>query len=148
MQMALEEAKKAQDRDEVAVGAVVVHAETGDVLVRASNRSIEYKDPSAHAEMVAIREACQITGAQRIPEYDLYVTLEPCTMCAGAISFARIRRVVFGAPDIKGGAVINGVKFFDQSTCHHRPEVTGNVLEDECGQILRDFFAERRKKPR
>lgn len=145
MRMALEEAKKAKERDEVPVGAVIVHAETGEVLVRASNRSIELKDPTAHAEVMAIREACKTVGAQRIPEYDLYVTLEPCAMCAGAISFARLNRIVFGAYDVKGGAVFHGPEFFEQPTCHHQPEIYGGVLEEECGSLLRNFFALKRK---
>jgi tRNA(Arg) A34 adenosine deaminase TadA len=148
MRLALEEAKSAAARDEVAVGALIVHARTGEIIARAGNRSIEMRDPSAHAEMLAIRQACEKLGAQRIPECDLYVTLEPCTMCAGAISFARIRRLVIGAPDIKGGAVMNGVRFFDQRTCHHRPEATDGLLAQECGDVLRDFFAERRQTRR
>lgn len=146
MQMALEEAKSAALRDEVPVGAVIVHAETGEVVVKASNRSIELSDPSAHAEMLAIRELCAKLGSQRIPEYDLYVTLEPCTMCAGAISFARIRKVYFGTYDVKGGAIDHGVKFFKQPTCHHRPEVEGPIMENTCGDILREYFRGKRKK--
>lgn len=145
MRMALEEAKKAKERDEVPVGAVIVHAQTGEVLVRASNRSIELKDPTAHAEVMAIRAACSKVGAQRIPEYDLYVTLEPCAMCAGAISFARLNRIVFGAYDVKGGAVFHGPHFFEQPTCHHHPDIQGGILEEECGALLRNFFALKRK---
>lgn len=144
MRLALEEAHKAGKRDEVPVGAVLVHAETGEIAARAGNRSIELSDPSAHAEMLAIRELCARLGQQRIPEYDLYVTLEPCAMCAGAISFARIRRVVFGAPDVKGGAVIHGPKFYEQPTCHHRPQVTGGVLAEESGTILKTYFKGKR----
>ena len=144
MQIALEEAKKAAERDEVPVGAVLVHSETGEVAARGGNRSIENADPSAHAEMLVIRELCDKLGVQRLPEYDLYVTLEPCTMCAGLISFARIRKLVFGTFDVKGGAVVNGAKFFEQPTCHHRPEVEGPILEIECGQILKDFFRKKR----
>ncbi len=112
--------------------------------MRAGNRSIETSDPSAHAEMLAIRQLCGKLSAQRIPEYDLYVTLEPCTMCAGAISFARIGRVVYGASDPKGGALAHGAKFFELPTCHHRPEVTSGILADECGEDLRAFFRARR----
>lgn len=144
MELALEEAKIAAAHDEVAVGAIIVHSVTSEIIARSSNRSIEMRDPSAHAEMLAIREACKKLDAQRIPECDLYVTLEPCTMCATAISFARIRRVVFGAPDVKGGGILHGAKFYEQPTCHHRPEVTHGLMADQCGQILRDFFKAKR----
>jgi tRNA(adenine34) deaminase len=144
MRLALEEAERAGQRDEVPVGAVLVHSLTGEVVTRAGNRSIEMSDPSAHAEMLAIRELCKKIGAQRIPEYDLYVTLEPCAMCAGAISFARIRRVVFGAQDLKGGAVVNGPRFYEQPTCHHRPQITGGVLDAESAIILKTYFKGKR----
>ncbi len=144
MTAALEEAKSAAARDEVPIGAVIVDPQTGAIIARAGNRTRELHDPSAHAEILAIRQACEHAGAQRIPDYDLYVTLEPCTMCAGAISFARIRRVVIGAPDPKGGAVVSGVKFYDQPTCHHRPQVVSGVMDNECGDILRSFFKEKR----
>lgn len=144
MRLALEEAEAAGKRDEVPVGAVLVHSITGEVVMRASNRSIELSDPSAHAEMLAIRELCRQVGAQRIPEYDLYVTLEPCAMCAGAISFARIRRVVFGAQDLKGGAVVNGPRFYEQPTCHHRPQITGGILDGESATILKTYFKGKR----
>lgn len=140
----MEEAKRAAARDEVPIGAVLVHAETGEIAARNSNRTIELKDPSAHAEMLVIREICEKEGAQRIPDYDLYVTLEPCTMCAAAISFARIRRVVFAASDPKGGGIMHGAKFYEQPTCHHRPEITEGPLADECGQILKDYFRGKR----
>lgn len=146
MQMALEEAKKAAERDEVPVGAVLVHGETGKVVARSSNQSVERSDPTAHAEIMVIRELCEKIGSQRLPGYDLYVTLEPCTMCAGAISFARLRKVYFGTEDVKGGAVVKGVKFFEQPTCHHRPEVYGPIMENPCGQILKDFFREKRNE--
>ena len=146
MRAALEEAKKAAERDEVPVGAVLVHAETGEIAARGSNRSIELSDPSAHAEMLVIRELCAKLEQQRIPGYDLYVTLEPCTMCAAAISFARIRKVYFGTEDVKGGGIVNGAKFFEQPTCHHRPEVEGPIMENPCGQILKDFFREKRNE--
>lgn len=144
MRLALEEAKAAADRDEVPIGAVLVHAKTGEVVTAASNRTIELSDPTAHAEILAIRQQCEKLGVQRLPEYDLYVTLEPCTMCAAAISFARIRRLVVGAPDAKGGGVLHGARFYDQPTCHHKPDVTSNILADECGDILRRFFKSKR----
>ena len=144
MQAALEEAKAAARRDEVPIGAVLVHAGTGEILARNGNRTIEQNDPSAHAEMLVMREACAKTNAQRIPEYDLYVTLEPCAMCAAAISFARIRRVVFGALDPKGGGILHGGKFYEQPTCHHRPKVL-HLETPECGQILKDYFKTKRR---
>ena len=145
MQAALEEAKRAADRDEVPVGAVLVHSETGDILARDGNRTIAHADPSAHAEMLVIRQACKILGVQRLPAYDLYVTLEPCTMCAAAISFARIRRLVIGAPDEKGGGVLHGARFYEQSTCHHTPQVAQGVLSEACGKILKEFFKGKRQ---
>lgn len=145
MRLALAEAEKAKERDEVPVGAIIVHSHTGEILSRASNRSIEQHDPTAHAEVMAIRDACAKLGVQRIPDYDLYVTLEPCAMCAGAISFARLNKVVFGAYDVKGGAVFHGPEFFEQPTCHHHPEIHGGILEEECGALLRNFFALKRK---
>ena len=143
MAAALEEAKKALTADEVPIGAVIVHAQTGEIAARAYNKTITLSDPSAHAEILAIREVCAKVGAQRIPEYDLYVTLEPCAMCAAAISFARIRRVVFGACDPKGGGVLHGGKFYEQPTCHHRPEVA-HIHDDNCGVILKEFFKGKR----
>lgn len=144
MQAALEEAKAAQARDEVPIGAIIVNPESGDIIARASNRTRELSDPTAHAEILAIREACQKAGTQRIPGLDLYVTLEPCTMCAAAISFARISRVIIAAPDPKGGGVLNGAKFYDQPTCHHKPEIVSGIMAEEGGQILRDFFKSKR----
>jgi len=146
IRLALEEAKQAAQRDEVPIGAVLVDPQSGEVVARNGNRTREMCDPSGHAEMLLIRQACKMAGAQRIPGLDLYVTLEPCTMCAAAISFARIRRLVIGAPDPKGGAVLHGVRFFEQAACHHRPEVQGGILEEECGVILKEFFRARRKK--
>ncbi len=142
MEMALEEARQAAGRGEVPVGAVVVGA--GKVLARAGNRTLELNDPSAHAEVLAIRQACGIRRTQRLANCDLYVTLEPCTMCAATISFARIRRLYFGAEDPKGGAVVHGVKFFDQPTCHHWPDWYSGLSESESAVLLRRFFAERR----
>lgn len=144
MKMALEEATKAAARGEVPIGAVLVHAATGTVIASAGNSTLEHNDPTAHAEILVIRAGCAKAGAQRIPECDLYVTLEPCAMCAAAISFARLRRVVFGAEDAKGGGVLHGGKFFEQPTCHHRPLVAHGVLADPGGQILKDFFKSRR----
>ncbi|MEE9315281.1 MAG: nucleoside deaminase [Rhizobiaceae bacterium] len=142
MDVALAEARAASERGEVPVGAVIVRK--GEILARAGNRTIELNDPSAHAELLVIREACATLKTQRLPDCDLYVTLEPCTLCATAISFARIRRVYFGAEDKKGGAVINGVRFYQQPTCHHAPEVYSGMAEAECSGILKAFFKERR----
>lgn len=144
MRAALEEAQKAAERDEVPIGAVLVHRESGDITARNGNRTRELNDPTAHAEILVIREMCQIEGAQRIPGYDLYVTLEPCTLCAAAISFARIGKVTYGASDSKGGGIDHGAKFYAQPTCHHRPDVQSGVLERECGQILKNFFKSKR----
>jgi tRNA(adenine34) deaminase len=142
MQIALDEARAAQARGEVPVGCVIVRG--GDIVARAGNRTLADKDPTAHAELLAIRQAAAALGSERLTECDLYVTLEPCAMCATAMSFARIRRLYFGAADLKGGAVENGVRFFAQATCHHRPEVYGGINESECATLLRDFFAARR----
>mgnify|MGYP003134293740 FL=1 len=144
MRLALEEANAARARDEVPIGAVLIETASGEVIARAGNRTRELNDPSAHAEMLVIREACEKAGAQRIPGHSLYVTLEPCAMCAAAISFARIERVIIGALDPKGGGVLHGGKFYEQPTCHWRPEVSSGLLEDECGDILRDFFRSKR----
>jgi tRNA(Arg) A34 adenosine deaminase TadA len=142
MEIALEEAKAAADRGEVPVGAVLVHG--GRIIARAGNRTRELADPTAHAEMLAIREACRALAAERLAEADLFVTLEPCAMCAGAISFARIRRLYFGAADDKGGAVVNGPRFFSQPTCHHAPEIYSGFREQEAAGLLKEFFRERR----
>ena len=142
MQLALEEARAAQARGEVPVGCVIVR--DGEVVARAGNRTLAEKDATAHAELLAIRAASAALGTERLTDCDLYVTLEPCTMCAAAMSFARIRRLYFGAADEKGGAVEHGVRFFTQPTCHHRPEVYGGINESESAALLRDFFAARR----
>lgn len=142
METALEEARLAAARGEVPVGAVVVR--DGQILARAGNRTLADCDPTAHAEILAIRAACAALGSERLPGCDLHVTLEPCPMCAGAISFARIRRLYFGAADEKGGAVENGVRLYASPTCHHRPEVYGGFGETEAAALLRDFFKERR----
>ena len=141
-QLALEEARAAAARGEVPVGCVIVRE--GDVVARAGNRTLADKDPTAHAELLAIRQAAAALGSERLSGCDLYVTLEPCTMCAAAIAFARIRRLYFGAADPKGGAVEHGVRFFSSPTCHHRPEVYGGINESQCAGLLRDFFAARR----
>lgn len=143
MSLALGEAQAAGARGEVPVGAVI--AREGVVLSAAGNRTRELADPSAHAEMLAIRQACAALSAERLTGCDLYVTLEPCTMCAGAISFARLRRLYFGAGDEKGGAVVNGVRFFASPTCHHSPDVYAGMAEVESATMLRSFFEERRE---
>jgi len=142
MQMALDEARAAAARGEVPVGCVVVC--DGEVVARAGNRTLADKDPTGHAELLAIRQAAVALGSERLSDCDLYVTLEPCAMCAAAMSFARIRRLYFGAGDPKGGAVENGVRFFASPTCHHRPEVYGAINESECAALLKDFFQARR----
>jgi tRNA(adenine34) deaminase len=142
MSIALEEAQAAASRGEVPVGCVVVR--DGTVIARAGNRTLADKDPTAHAELIAIRAAAFALGTERLIDCDLYVTLEPCAMCAAAMSFARIRRLYFGAGDPKGGAVESGVHFFSAVTCHHRPDVYGGINESECARLLRDFFAARR----
>lgn len=143
MLAALAEAATAAARGEVPVGAVVVGAD-GVVLARTGNRTRELNDPTAHAEMLAIRTACAVLQSERLTGVDLYVTLEPCPMCAAAISFARIRRLYFGAADPKGGAVENGPRLFSQASCHHVPEVYGGIEEIRSATLLRDFFAARR----
>ncbi len=142
MDLALQEARAAGDRGEVPVGAVLVSG--GKVVARAGNRTLELNDPSAHAEILVIREACRQMRSQRLPAFDLYVTLEPCTMCAGAISFARIRRLYFGAEDTKGGAVIVRVRFFDQSTCHHKPDTYSGLAPSDSETLSRESFAPKR----
>lgn len=142
MALALEQAAEAAARGEVPVGAVLVR--DGAVLAADGNRTRELSDPSAHAEMLVIRRAATRLGSDRLPDCDLYVTLEPCTMCAGLIAWARLRRLYYGAADPKGGAVESGVRFFAQPTCHHRPDIYGGLGESEAARLLRDFFAGRR----
>jgi tRNA(Arg) A34 adenosine deaminase TadA len=142
MDLALEEARAARMRGEVPVGAVVV--KDGVVLARDGNRTLEHKDPTAHAEILAIRAACTAIGSERLVDCDLYVTLEPCPMCAAAISFSRIRRLYFAASDPKGGAVENGPRLFSLPICHHAPDVYSGIGESEAGELLRSFFAELR----
>lgn len=145
MQRALEAAQAAYARAEVPVGVVIVHRESGEVLLVAGNETETLFDPTAHAEIQAIRAACAQLKSPRIPDYDLYVTLEPCAMCAGAIANARIGRVFYGASDPKGGGVEHGAKLFTQPTCHHRPEVHSGQFAEESAALLRKFFKERRK---
>jgi tRNA(adenine34) deaminase len=144
MQAAMEEAKRAAARGEVPIGAVLVEAGSGEITARSGNATLELADPTAHAEINVIRAQCQKAGAQRIPAYDLFVTLEPCAMCAAAIAFARIRRLVFAASDPKGGGVLHGGKFYEQPTCHHKITVEHGLMAEESVQILKDFFAARR----
>ncbi|MBF0128522.1 MAG: nucleoside deaminase [Alphaproteobacteria bacterium] len=144
MRRAFEEARAAALRGEVPVGAVIVDAASGAVVAAAGNRTEELSDPTAHAEMLAIRAAAAALGTPRLEGCDLYVTLEPCPMCAAAIALARLRRVYFGAYDPKGGGVDHGPRIFAQATCHHRPEVYGGIDESRCGALLKAFFASRR----
>lgn len=143
MAQALAQARTAFDAGEVPVGAVIVDA-TGNIVAAAGNLTESTNNPTAHAEILAIQKACTLKGAPRIPDCDLYVTLEPCPMCAAAISFARIRRVYFGAYDPKSGGVEHGPKIFTHATCHHKPEVYGGIDETACGEILKTFFREKR----
>jgi tRNA(adenine34) deaminase len=142
MDLALKEAEKAGQAGEVPIGCVIVR--DAEVVAAAGNRTLADRDPTAHAEILAIRQAAEALGSERLVDCDLYVTLEPCTMCAGAISFARIRRLYYGARDEKGGAVESGVRFFRQPTCHHAPEVYSGISESEASAMLKAFFRERR----
>ena len=145
MQRALELATQAQNQDEVPIGCIIVNPDNDEIIAETYNLSQHVEDATAHAEITAIRSACQKLGQNRLRGLDMYVTLEPCTMCAAAISFARIENLYFGATDPKGGAVVSGVRFFEQPTCHHRPNVYSGLLEKECAQILKDFFKQKRK---
>jgi tRNA(adenine34) deaminase len=142
MDLALEQAENAEKSGEVPIGCVIVRDNA--VIARAGNRTLTDRDPTAHAEILALREAARLTGSERLTDCDLYVTLEPCTMCAGAISFARIRRLYYGATDPKGGAVDSGVRFFASPTCHHAPDVYPSVGENKAAALLRQFFKARR----
>ena len=142
MDLALKTAENAGKSGEVPIGCVVVR--NYEVIATAANRTLTDQDPTAHAEIIALRQAAQKIGSERLVDCDLYVTLEPCTMCAGAISFARVRRLYYGAADPKGGAVESGVRFFASPTCHHAPEVYSTVGESEAARLLREFFRERR----
>jgi len=144
MAAALATARRGAGRGEVPVGAVIVDGRTGIILARRHNLVVAHNDPTAHAELLAIRAAAKRMGAARLTHCDLHVTLEPCPMCAQAISFARIRRLYFGAPDPKGGGVEHGPQIFAQPTCHHRPEIIGGLRESECGELLKEFFKVRR----
>ena len=140
--LAFDAARDAAQAQEVPVGAVIARA--GEIIACAGNRTLRDRDPTAHAEMLAIRQACASLGSERLVDCDLYVTLEPCAMCAAAISFARLRRLYFAAADPKGGAVEHGPRFFAQPTCHHAPEVYGGIRESEAAELLRAFFQARR----
>ncbi len=144
MTLALEEARKAVRFGEVPVGAVLVDTLSGEVLARDHNRVEELKDPTAHAELLVLQATARRLGEKRLADADLYVTLEPCAMCAGAIALARVRRLYFGAYDPKGGAVEHGARVFTQPTCNHRPEVVGGLSESAASALLKDFFAGRR----
>ena len=144
MELALREAQDAYNRGEVPVGAVLVDSVTGHVIATTYNRVEELNDPTAHAELLAIRIGSTLRQNQRLNNCDLFVTLEPCTMCAGALAHARLRRIIFGAYDAKGGAVEHGCCVFEQDTIHHKPDIVGGVMEQQCGDILKKFFRERR----
>lgn len=146
MRQCIAEAQAASARGEVPIGAVLVDPKTGDILAKAGNAPIGICDPTAHAEILALRDGAYKQDNYRLTGLTLYVTLEPCAMCAGAISHARIGRLVYGASDPKGGAVEHGVKFFESPTCHAKLDISSGVLANECGQILKDFFKARRKK--
>lgn len=145
MQKALELAQKAVLADEIPIGALVVDPVSGEIIAEAYNLSEHSEDALAHAEILAMQQACRKLGQNRLRGLDLYVTLEPCTMCAAAISFMRIEHLYFGATDPKGGAVISGVKFYENPTCHHKPNIENGILEKTCSQILKDFFKKKRK---
>lgn len=143
MQVAIKQALLAKDRGEVPVGAVLVDA-AGRIVAQSGNTTVEGHDPTAHAEINVVRARCHQLGTQRIPDHDLYVTLEPCPMCAAALSNARIRRIYFGAYDPKSGGIDHGPKIFTHDQCHHKPDVIGGVMEDQCAEILKSFFGDRR----
>lgn len=144
MAQAVRLAEEAGSKGEVPVGCVIVDAESGEILAMSANRTEAAHDPTAHAELMALRDACAKVGQPRLARADLYVTLEPCAMCAAAISFARIRRLYYGAYDPKMGAVDHGPRFFQSPSCHHRPEVVAGMNERRCGDLMRNFFAARR----
>ncbi len=143
MSKALEEARAAAERGEVPVGAVIVSPD-GDIVAAAGNRTRELSDPTAHAEILALRAACAAVGSERLPGHDLYVTLEPCAMCAAALAAARVRRVYYGASDPKSGGVAHGARVFSHPQSHHQPEVYDGIAADECAKLLRSFFAAQR----
>lgn len=144
MQIALDLARKAATEDEVPVGAIIVNPTTEEIIAQAYNQSAHSGDATAHAEILAIQRACKKLNTTRLWDLDMYVTLEPCTMCAAAISFARIHKLYFGAEDTKGGAVINGVKFYEAPTCHHRPKTESGIMAEACSAVLKDFFKTKR----
>ncbi len=144
MRLALEEAKLAFDRDEVPIGALLVHKDTGKIGAQAGNRTIELSDPTAHAEILCVRNMCKHFGVQRLPDYNLYVTLEPCPMCAAALSYARLNRIIFGARDLKSGGLNTEINLYHHSQMHHKPEIVSGILKKECGDILKDFFKGKR----
>ncbi len=144
MRLALELAKSAAKKDEVPVAAIITNPATGEIVAKAANKSAHSGDATSHAEILAIRRACKKLQANRLWDLDMYVTLEPCTMCAAAISFARIKNLYFGAIDEKGGAVLSGIKFYEAKTCHHKPNIEGGILSAECSAILKDFFKNKR----
>ena len=146
MSQAYEEALQAFNEDEVPIGAVIVDTNSGEIIARAHNQCEHKGNAIDHAEIMAMHQACQKLGANRLRGMDLYVTLEPCTMCATAISFMRIENLYIGALDSKGGGVINGVRFYDSPTCHHKPKVITGIMQEQCSQILKDFFAYKRTK--
>ena len=144
MQIALKEAQKAFENDEVPVGAIIVEPKSGKVIAKAGNKSEHGCCATAHAEILAMEKACKKLKQNRLWDLEMYVTLEPCTMCAAAISMMRIKKVYFATPDPKGGAIINGVHFFDSPTCHHRPKIEYGILQTECSDILKKFFKNKR----
>lgn len=144
MEIALKEAQKAFQKDEVPIGAVLVNPLTKEIVAKAFNKTEYGLDVTSHAEILVLRKACKKNKAKRLWGLDLYVTLEPCTMCAAAISFARIRRLVFGATDEKGGAVVSGVNFYQSKTCHHKPEIVAGVKQEESALLLKNFFKNKR----
>ncbi len=146
MQYVLKLARQAADEDEIPVGAIVVNSTTGEIISEAKNQSAHNGDATSHAEILAIQRACQKLGQSRLWDMDLYVTLEPCPMCAAAISFARIKNLYFGAIDEKGGAVVSGVRFYDSPSCHHKPIVEGGISANESSSLLKTFFQNKRKK--
>ena len=127
------------------IGAVLVHRDSGKIVAKAGNRSIEMSDPTSHAEILVIRKICQELGVQRLPEYDIYVTIEPCPMCAAALSFARIGHIIFGASDPKSGGITSNVNLYAHAQLHHKPNVKSGLMADECREIMQSFFAEKRK---
>lgn len=146
MSLALKEAQKSFDKDEVPVGALVVDLKTGQIVSKAHNQTEHGADPTKHAEMLAIQKACRKLKTKRLWGCAMYVSLEPCTMCAAAISFARIEKLFIGAEDAKGGAVLSGVRFFESKTCHFKPEVCAGIMAEESSKLLQDFFKNKRNK--